>query len=120
MNLIFDAVGPTYQLTHWVRDRVQGPRMPIELMVHKQTRRNAQLFGLGDRGLIAPGMRADLNVFDLNRLSLGELKVHADLPAGGRRILQSAEGYLATFVDGVKTRENDVDIGARPGRLIRA
>ena len=120
VNLIFDAVNPTYQITHWVRDRTRGPRMPIELMVHKQTLRNADLFGLTDRGSIEVGKRADLNLFDLDRLSLGKLSVHHDLPAGGSRILQPASGYLGTFVNGVKTRENDQDTGARPGRVIRA
>lgn len=120
VNLIFDAVGPTYQLTHWVRDRTRGPKMPIELMVAKQTYDNAQLFGLYDRGSLEVGMRADINLIDLDHLSLGKLEVVHDLPAGGSRILQSAEGYLATFVNGVKTRENDKDTGARPGRVIRA
>ena len=120
VNLIFDAVGPTYQLTHWVRDRSRGPRLPIELIVHKQTGANAELFGLHERGTLTVGKRADINVFDLQRLGLGKLGVHNDLPAGGSRILQSAQGYLNTFVAGVKTRENDEDTGARPGRLIRA
>ncbi len=120
VNLIFDAVGPTYQLTHWVRDRARGPKFPIELMVHKQTKTNADLFGLRDRGSIEVGKRADLNLFDLERLTLGKLAVHSDLPAGGSRILQPAQGYLNTFVAGVKTRENDQDAGARPGRVIRA
>ena len=119
VNLIFDAVGPTYQLMHWVRDRSRGPRLPIELMVAKQTARNADLFGLRDRGRIRPGLRADLNLIDLARLSLGALEVAHELPAGGGRILQSASGYLNTFVAGVKTREQDQDTGARPGRLIR-
>ncbi len=120
VNLIFDAVGPTYQLAHWVRDRTRGPRLPIELIVHKQTLSNANLFGLTDRGSIETGKRADLNVFDLDRLALGKLAVHADLPAGGTRILQGASGYLNTFVAGVKTRENDQDTGARPGRVLGA
>lgn len=119
VNLIFDAVGPTYQLTHWVRDRSRGNRLPIELIVNKQTHVNAELFGLNDRGSLEVGKRADINMFDLDRLSLGKLEVHHDLPAGGSRILQSAEGYLNTFVNGVKTRENDQDTGARPGRVIR-
>ena len=93
--------------------------MPIELMVHKQTQRNARLFGMTDRGSIEVGQRADLNVFDLSRLGLTSLAVHEDLPAGGSRILQPAVGYLHTFVNGVKTRENDTDTGARPGRVIR-
>ena len=119
VNLIFDAVNPTYQITHWVRDRTRGDRMPIELMVHKQTLRNAQLFGLNDRGAIKTGAQADLNVFDLNRLGLGRISVHEDLPAGGSRILQPAQGYVATFVNGVQTRANDQDTGARPGRVFR-
>jgi N-acyl-D-aspartate/D-glutamate deacylase len=119
VNLIFDAVGPTYQLMHWARDRTRGRRLPIELLVHKQTASNAELFGLHDRGRIEVGRRADLNLFDLSRLELGQLAVHRDLPAGGSRILQSASGYLNTFVAGVKTRENDQDTGARPGRVIR-
>ncbi len=119
VNLVFDAVAPTYQLTHWVRDRSRGPKLPIELIVHKQTQRNAELFGLHDRGSLKVGKRADLNLFDLQRLQLGRLEVHDDLPAGGSRILQSAQGYLNTFVAGVKTRENDQDTGARPGRVIR-
>jgi N-acyl-D-aspartate/D-glutamate deacylase len=120
VNLIFDAVGPTYQLTHWVRDRSRGPRFPIELMVRKQTKTNADLFGLTDRGSLEVGKKADINVFDLERLGLGPLNVQHDLPAGGSRILQSGLGYLNTFVAGVKTRENDQDTGARPGTVIRA
>ena len=119
VNLIFDAVGPTYQLTHWVRDRTLGDRLPVELIVHKQTQRNAELFGFVDRGSLKPGLRADINVIDLQNLSLGPLSVHNDLPAGGSRILQGAEGYLATFVNGVMTRERDRDTGARPGRVLR-
>jgi N-acyl-D-aspartate/D-glutamate deacylase len=119
VNLIFDAVGPTYQLTHWARDRAKGRRFPIELLVQKQTATNARLFGLNDRGSLEVGKRADINLFDLSRLNLGPLSVNHDLPAGGSRILQSAQGYLNTFVAGVKTRENDQDTGARPGRVIR-
>jgi N-acyl-D-amino-acid deacylase len=119
VNLIFDAVGPTYQLTHWVRDRTRGGRLPIELLVHKQTKTNADLFGINDRGSLEVGKRADINLIDLDRLGLGKLEVHHDLPAGGSRILQSAQGYLNTFVNGIKTRENDQDTGARPGRVIR-
>jgi N-acyl-D-aspartate/D-glutamate deacylase len=119
VNLIFDAVAPTYQLIHWVRDRHRGDRLPIEWIVQKQTKNNAELYGFDDRGTIEVGKRADLNLIDLASLSLGELEVHNDLPAGGSRILQRATGYRATFVNGVKTRENDADTGARPGRLVR-
>jgi N-acyl-D-aspartate/D-glutamate deacylase len=119
VNLIFDAVAPTYQLTHWVRDRVRGERLPIEFVVHKQTKNNAELYGLGDRGSLEIGKRADLNLIDLPNLRLGELEVRADLPAGGTRILQGASGYLGTWVNGVRTRRDDADTGARPGRLVR-
>ena len=119
VNLIFDAVGPTYQLTHWVRDRKRGRRFSIESLVRKQTFTNASLFGLTDRGSLESGKKADINLFDMESLGLGPLEVHRDLPAGGSRILQGATGYLNTFVSGVKTRENDEDTGARPGRVIR-
>ena len=119
VNLIFDAVSPTYQLTHWVRDRARGERLPIEWVVKKQTSTNAALYGLTDRGTLEPGKRADLNVIDLDALSLGGLEVHHDLPAGGSRILQPASGYLATFVNGERTRDHDRDTGARPGRLAK-
>ena len=119
VNLIFDGVAPTYQLIHWVRDRTRGEKLPIEWIVRKQTKTNADLYGFEDRGSLEVGKRADLNLIDLDNLSLGELEVHKDLPAGGQRILQKAQGYLATFVNGVKTRESDQDTGARPGRLVR-
>ncbi|MEM7412442.1 MAG: amidohydrolase family protein [Myxococcota bacterium] len=119
VNLIFDAVAPTYQLTHWVRDRARGERLPIEWLVKKQSGTNAELYGLTDRGTLEVGKRADLNVIDLERLALGGLELHRDLPAGGSRLLQPASGYVATFVNGVRTRDHDRDTGARPGRLVR-
>ena len=91
----------------------------MEHIVFKQTNNNARLYGLHDRGSLEVGKRADLNLIDFDNLSLGALEAHRDLPAGGSRILQSASGYIATFVHGVRTRENDVDTGARPGRLAR-
>lgn len=120
VSVIFDAVAPTYQLTHWVRDRARGPRLPLERTIHRQTQRNARLIGLNDRGVLAPGMRADVNVIDFDRLRLGELAVHRDLPAGGIRLLQPASGYVATFVAGQQTRAQDRDTGMRPGRLVRS
>jgi N-acyl-D-aspartate/D-glutamate deacylase len=119
VNLIFDAVAPTYSLVHWVRDRTRGERLPLEFVVQKQTQRNAHLYGLGDRGTLEIGKRADFNLIDFDNLSLGRIEVHHDLPAGGSRILQSASGYLGTWVNGVRTRANDADTGARPGRLAR-
>ncbi|MEM9623490.1 MAG: amidohydrolase family protein, partial [Pseudomonadota bacterium] len=118
--LIFDAVNPTYQLSYWTRDRSRGDTLPLAHVVHRATRRNAELFGFHDRGLLAPGMRADINVIDYAGLGLTELKIKTDLPAGGRRLMQGATGYLATLVNGVLTRRFDEDTGARPGRLVRS
>ena len=84
-----------------------------------QTHDTAQLYGLDDRGVIAPGKKADLNVIDLDRLRLELPRLVADLPAGGSRLVQEATGYVATVVSGVVTRRDDVDTGARPGRLVR-
>lgn len=120
VTLIFDGVAPTYQMTHWSRDRSRGAKLPLEFIVQKQSHKNAQLYGLHDRGSLEVGKRADINVIDFDQLKLGGLEVHADLPAGGKRILQPASGYIATFVNGVKTRENDKDTGARPGQLLRS
>jgi N-acyl-D-aspartate/D-glutamate deacylase len=89
-------------------------------LVHRQTQRNAQLFGFKDRGALLPGLRADVNWIDFKRLSLGDLEVRRDLPAGGARILQHAKGYRGTWVAGVRTRTEDEDTGARPGRLLRS
>lgn len=120
VSVIFDAVAPTYSLTHWVRDRSRGPRLPLERVVARQTLKNAELFGFRDRGSLEMGRRADVNVIDFDGLQLGELKVHRDLPAGGIRLLQGASGYVGTWVNGVRTRDHDVDTGARPGRLLRS
>ena len=120
VSLIFDAASPTYQLTYWTRDRQRGARLPLAHVIHRATRRNAELFGFNDRGLIAPGMRADVNVIDYDKLQLGGLALRHDLPAGGSRLMQGASGYLATVINGVLTRRFDEDTGARPGRLIRS
>ncbi|MCC6918765.1 MAG: amidohydrolase family protein [Alphaproteobacteria bacterium] len=114
-----DASSSTYLLTHWVRGRTRGPRLKLEYAIRKQTRDTAALYGLTDRGIIAPGKRADLNVIDFDRLTLKAPYATRDLPAGGQRILQAAEGYGATVVNGVVTRRDDRDTGARPGRLVR-
>jgi N-acyl-D-aspartate/D-glutamate deacylase len=120
VSLIFDAVNPTYQLSYWTRDRKRGETLPLAHVIHRATRKNAELFGFNDRGLIKPGMKADINVIDYPNLRLGDLHIAKDLPAGGIRILQDAIGYVATLINGVPTRLDDVDTGARPGRLIRS
>ncbi|HAY68874.1 MAG TPA: hypothetical protein DCY82_11405 [Acidimicrobiaceae bacterium] len=120
VKLICDGSVPTTQLTHWVRDRTRGERIPLEFMVHKQTLRNAQLYGFADRGELAVGKRADVNVIDFENLNVHRPVAHADLPAGGLRYLQPVEGYVATFVGGVQTRADDTDTGERPGRLLRS
>jgi N-acyl-D-aspartate/D-glutamate deacylase len=94
--------------------------LPLEFIIEKQTRNNAELYSLHDRGTLEIGKRADFNLIDFDNLQLGELEVRHDLPAGGSRILQGATGYLGTWVNGVRTRANDTDTGARPGRLVRA
>jgi N-acyl-D-amino-acid deacylase len=118
-GVICDASMPTFMLTHWTRDRSRGDHLPIEWVVKKQTHDTACLYGMSDRGTIEPGMLADLNVIDYDRLQLGNPTVADDLPAGGRRLLQQAEGYTATIKSGVVTFENGIDTGERPGRLVR-
>jgi len=119
VTLICDGTMPTTQLTYWARDR-QGDQLPLEFLVEKQTRRNARLYGLHDRGTLEPGMKADVNVIDHANLTVKAPVAHADLPAGGVRLMQPVSGYVANFCNGVQTRENDVDTGARPGRLVRS
>ncbi len=120
VTLICDASMPTTQLSFWARDRSRGERLPLEFLVAKQTSRNAMLYGLSDRGVLAPGMRADINVIDLDGLKVSPPVAHHDLPAGGTRLIQPVSGYLATMVNGVVTRRHDADTGARPGRLVRS
>ncbi len=118
-GIICDASFPTYLLTHWTRDRTRGAKLSIEEVVAGQTRKTAEAVGLFDRGVIAPGYKADLNVIDYDRLTLHVPEVHYDLPTGGRRLVQQADGYVATIVSGAITRRHGVATGARPGQLIR-
>jgi N-acyl-D-aspartate/D-glutamate deacylase len=120
VTLICDASMPTTQLTFWTRDRRRGERIPLEFLVAKQTSRNAALYGFTDRGTLAPGLRADINVIDLDGLSVSPPTAFHDLPAGGTRLIQPVSGYVATMVAGVVTRRHDADTGARPGRLVRS
>jgi N-acyl-D-amino-acid deacylase len=118
-GVICDGGTPTFMLTHWTRDRRRGPTMPLEHVIHRQTRQTAELYGLGDRGAVLPGLRADLNVIDYDRLTFGPPRMVHDLPAGARRLVQKAEGYVATFVGGVQIVDDDEFTGALPGRLVR-
>ncbi|HEY4929296.1 MAG TPA: amidohydrolase family protein [Acidimicrobiales bacterium] len=119
VNLISDCSASTFHLTHWGRDRTVGDKLPIELLVHKLSGANAGLYGFADRGTVAVGKRADLNVIDFERLRICPPVLRHDLPTGVSRILQPAEGYLATLVHGEVTRRHDADTGARSGRLVR-
>jgi N-acyl-D-amino-acid deacylase len=118
-GLICDASSPSYMLTHWVRDRTRGERLPLEFAVKLQTRGTASAYGLNDRGLLAPGMRADINVIDLENLHLHAPEAVHDLPAAGRRLVQRVDGYKATLQAGQVTYEDGVATGALPGKLIR-
>ena len=114
-----DASVPTYMLAYFCRDRTRGPKMSLEFTVHKMTQDTALLYGLNDRGVIAPGYRADLNLIDFDRLALEDPQMVYDLPAGGKRLIQGSKGYLATICAGEVTFENVEATGAMPGRLIR-
>lgn len=119
-GLICDASMPTYLLTHWARDRHRGPKLTLEAAVRLQTGRTAEVFGFHDRGELVVGKRADINLIDLDALSIHEPEMVFDLPAGGRRLIQKADGYVATFVRGSQTFAHGVPTGVRPGRLVRA
>ncbi|MBR1123560.1 amidohydrolase family protein [Bradyrhizobium lablabi] len=118
-GIICDASFPTYLLTHWTRDRKRGEKLSIPFVVAVQSRKTALSVGLYDRGVIAPGFKADVNVIDYDRLHLHPPKVHYDLPVGGRRLMQQVDGYDATIISGVVTRRGGQATGARPGRLVR-
>jgi N-acyl-D-aspartate/D-glutamate deacylase len=118
-GIICDASIQTFVLTHWVRDRTRGPKLPVELAVKRMTRDTAALYDLTDRGTLAPGQRADLNLIDLANLELEAPVMVQDLPAGGQRFMQRARGYRATLVAGEVTLEHDEPTGALPGRLVR-
>lgn len=117
VGTVCDASMPTFLLTHWARDRKEG--FPLARVVSMQTRDTARFIGLHDRGTLEPGMRADINVLDLERLSLRRPIMQRDLPAGGRRLVQYADGYRATLVGGDMIAENGELTGARPGALVR-
>jgi N-acyl-D-amino-acid deacylase len=115
---ICDAASPTFMLQHWVRDRA-GTRIPLELAVKRQCRDTALLYGMDDRGLVLPGYLADLNVIDMDALKLGKPWIAFDLPAGGKRLLQKADGYSCTIKSGQITFRDGVMQGPVPGVVIR-
>jgi len=117
--MIYDSAISTYHLAFWARDRKRGRLLPVEHMAHKLTGA-ADAYGLHDRGVVAPGRRADLNVIDFERLGNDLPQMVHDLPFDGSRYMQFARGYDLTMVNGVVTRCNDRDTDARPGRLLRA
>ena len=118
-GVICDAGMPTYLLTHWVRDRQRGPRIPLELAVKRQTMDTAALYGMTDRGVLAPGMKADINVIDFDNLRLHPPEMVFDLPANGRRFVQRVDGYKYTMVSGEVTYEDGETTGAMPGKVVR-
>jgi N-acyl-D-aspartate/D-glutamate deacylase len=117
VGTICDGSYPTTLLSYWARDRADG--LPLEWVVRRQCRDTAETVGLLDRGLITPGMRADVNVIDHAALRLRAPYLAFDLPAGGKRLLQRAEGYLHTFVRGIETYRDGEAVGPLPGRLVR-
>ena len=118
-RLICDASTPTFMLSHWARDRSRGPKLQLEHAVKLQTSATAALYGLGDRGVVAPGFRADLNIIDFEALNIDEPRLVRDLPADGPRLVQRSRGYVATVCAGQVTFDKGEPTDARPGRLIR-
>ncbi len=115
---ICDAASPTFMLQYWVRDR-DGVRISLENAIKRQCHDTARLYGLDDRGILAPGYLADINIIDMDQIKLGRPWLAFDLPAGGKRLLQKADGYVATIKGGEVTFRNGTWTGATPGGLIR-
>jgi N-acyl-D-aspartate/D-glutamate deacylase len=118
VGLISDGSFPTTLLAHWGRDRARG-RLDVAWLVRRQTSDNARAVGLNDRGVLAPGYKADLNVIDFDKLGVEAPVMKWDLPAGGKRLLQKARGYRATIVSGAVTYRDGEATGALPGKLVR-
>ena len=119
-GMICDASVPSFLLTHWARDRQRGPKLPLEWLVKRQTSETARYFGFDDRGVLAPGKKADLNLIDFAGLRLHAPEIVYDLPAGGRRLVQRVDGYEMTVVSGQPIFERGQATGAMPGKLVRA
>jgi N-acyl-D-amino-acid deacylase len=118
-GVLVDASVPTYMLSYFTRDRQRGPKMSPEFVVRKMTSDTASVYGLNDRGLIKPGFKADLNLIDYDKLALENPRMAYDLPGGGKRLVQGAQGYRATICSGEVTYRDGEATGALPGRLIR-
>ncbi|HJQ18668.1 MAG TPA: amidohydrolase family protein, partial [Allosphingosinicella sp.] len=118
LGILCDSSQPTHLLSYWTRDRASG-RIPVEKAVSSLTREPAAALGLGDRGRIAPGLKADINVIDYDKLTFERPSATYDLPEGGRRLRQRSQGYVATLVNGRPIIKRDRDTGERPGRLVR-
>lgn len=119
VGAICDGGTPTFMLTHWARDRSRGPKLPIEDIIRIQTKDTAEQYGLFDRGVLKPGMKADVNIIDFENLTFTHPEMRFDLPAGGRRLWQGAKGYKATILSGIVVSKDDEPTGALPGKLIR-
>jgi N-acyl-D-aspartate/D-glutamate deacylase len=119
VGMICDGSFPTSMLTHWTRDRTRGDQLSLAEAVRAQTWDTARAYGLHDRGLLRPGLKADLNLIDHARLRLHPPVMAHDLPAGGKRLMQKADGYVATLVSGVVIQRDGQPTGAMPGRLVR-
>ena len=119
VGAICDGSFPTYNLLHWVRDRSRGEKLPVELVVRNQCRDTARHVGWLDRGVLAAGYKADVNVIDLDGMRLHPPRFAFDLPSGGRRLVQDVEGYLTTVKAGAVTFEDGESTGALPGRVVR-
>jgi len=119
-GVICDASLNTSMLSHWVRDRTRGPRLPLEFVVRRMTSSTADFYGFTDRGRLQPGKKADVNVIDFEGLTLHSPKMIFDLPAGGRRLVQSVDGYDMTICAGAPIFEKGQETGARPGKLVRS
>lgn len=116
VSVIMDAGWPSFLLSHWVRDQ---KKLSVEKAIHRMTGRGAKVLGLTDRGLLAPGMRADINVLDIDRVEERHPRIVQDFPHGKSRLVQDSDGYVATLVNGQVTRQDNESTGARPGHILR-
>jgi N-acyl-D-aspartate/D-glutamate deacylase len=119
VGLISDGSFPTFLLSHWAKDRTRGPKLPLEKLVKAQSADTAALVGMTDRGRIAVGLKADLNLIDFAKLGVAKPEIAYDLPTGGKRLVQRARGYVATICSGAVTFENGESTGELPGKLVR-